>query len=118
MQQALTLQQVFGNNASQYADNLIIHKSDLPELIPSSTNSAESLFIALLLQVLQIFEGTITDENNNPITDENNNQITYGNDDNAEFLNVSLFNTYYQERDNILMITFNLVCKNYSLYTP
>ncbi|MUL39340.1 hypothetical protein [Gloeocapsopsis dulcis] len=41
----------FGENAAQTATHLIIRKSDLPLITPSSNNTAESLVIALLLRV-------------------------------------------------------------------
>lgn len=46
-----TLQQVFGPNASQSEIELIISKQDLfaVGLLPSKNNTAESLFVAILL---------------------------------------------------------------------
>lgn len=46
-----TLAQIFGANATQDATQLTISKSDLAAvgLTPSTTNSAESLFVALFL---------------------------------------------------------------------
>ena len=50
-----TLQQVFGDNASQNATTLTISKADLSSLglTPSANNSAESLFVAILLKAKQ-----------------------------------------------------------------
>ncbi|MHC5763076.1 hypothetical protein [Nostoc sp.] len=45
----LTLQQVFGANATQDATTLTIHKADLPN-ITSPSNTAESLLTGILLQ--------------------------------------------------------------------
>jgi hypothetical protein len=47
----LTLQQIFGNNATQTATELIISKADLITvgLTASSTNTGESNFVALML---------------------------------------------------------------------
>lgn len=46
-----TLPQIFGNNATQTATQLIISKADLSTvgLTPQDINSAESLFIAVFL---------------------------------------------------------------------
>lgn len=46
-----TLSQVFGSNSSQTSTQLIISKADLESigLVPNANNSAESLFISLLL---------------------------------------------------------------------
>ncbi|MEH2278911.1 MAG: hypothetical protein V7K40_30020 [Nostoc sp.] len=46
----LTLQQVFGANATQDATTITIKKSDLPRLTASVTNTAEALFTGILLQ--------------------------------------------------------------------
>ena len=45
-----TLQQVFGANATQTATALTIAKADLTGLTASATNTAESLFVAILLK--------------------------------------------------------------------
>ncbi|MEH1810877.1 MAG: hypothetical protein V7K26_00050 [Nostoc sp.] len=45
-----TLAAVFGANASQTATDLIIKKADLPGLTPSSSNTAESLFVGVALK--------------------------------------------------------------------
>jgi hypothetical protein len=42
----------FGNHFKQDANNIYITKSDLPSLTPEFNNTAESLFIALLLRTL------------------------------------------------------------------
>ena len=41
---------VFGTNATQTATTLTITKADLPGLTPSSTNTAESLLVGILLR--------------------------------------------------------------------
>lgn len=45
-----TLQQVFGANAVQNATTLTISKADLTGLISSANNTAESLYVAILLK--------------------------------------------------------------------
>lgn len=45
-----TLQQVFGAGATQTATTITITKADLTGLTASATNTAESLFVALLLK--------------------------------------------------------------------
>ena len=45
-----TLTQVFGTNAAQTATTLTITKADLTGLTASANNSAESLFVAILLK--------------------------------------------------------------------
>ena len=75
----LTLVQAFGSNASQSVNLLTINKADLPLLTPSSNNTADSLLVAILLQVLSNFQGNLTDEKGNTVTDQNNIPITYDN---------------------------------------
>ncbi len=45
-----TLQQIFGTNSTQTATELVISKADLTGLTASANNSAESLFVAILLK--------------------------------------------------------------------
>lgn len=45
-----TLQQIFGAGATQSATELILSKADLTGLTASANNSAESLFVAILLK--------------------------------------------------------------------
>jgi hypothetical protein len=56
-----TIAEVFGSLATQTEDDLIIKKSDLAAygLTPSSSNTAESLLVAIFLQA----RGTLTQEN-------------------------------------------------------
>ena len=49
-----TLQQIFGANATQTATTLTLTKADLAGLTPSGTNTAESLFVAILLKASEI----------------------------------------------------------------
>ncbi len=94
--QTLTLQELFGVNAVQTADELIIKKSDLSAvgLTPSANNRAEQLVIALILKALSNYQGNLTDENNNTITDELNNSITYDNRNLWELLEIFRAGTY------------------------
>lgn len=48
-----TLQQLFGANATQNATTLTISKADLIGLTASANNSAESLYVAILLKAKQ-----------------------------------------------------------------
>jgi hypothetical protein len=97
--QTLTLQELFGVNAVQTADELIIKKSDLSAvgLTPTANNRAEQLFVAILLKALENFQGLITDENNIPITDENNFPIEYDNRNIWELLEIFRWGTYFPE---------------------
>lgn len=75
----LSLQQLFGARAYQDSDRLVINKGDLSNLSASSTNTAESLLLAIVMNACKQFEGVIEDGNNQPITDENSSPITFSN---------------------------------------
>lgn len=92
----LTLQQLFGENATQSATELVIKKADLVAigLTPLSNNRAEQLVTAILLQALIPFHGCLTEENGNIITDENANPIEYDNSQLYELLEVIHWGTY------------------------
>ncbi|MBG1240985.1 hypothetical protein [Nostoc sp. NZL] len=97
--QTLTLQQLFGVNAVQTADELIIKKSDLSAvgLTPTANNRAEQLVVAILLKALENFQGVLTDENNIPITDENNYPIEHDNRNLWELLEIFRWGPYIPE---------------------
>jgi hypothetical protein len=90
----LTLQQLFGVNAIQNGQTLIINKSDLPLLMPVTNNTAESLLVAILLKALSNFSGNILDSNNQPILDSNNQPITFDNSEAYELLKVITWQPY------------------------
>ncbi|NJM23520.1 MAG: hypothetical protein HC907_35270 [Richelia sp. SM1_7_0] len=46
----------FGLNSTQTSSQLIIKKSDLPGLTASANNTAESLFVVLLINALSVYE--------------------------------------------------------------
>ncbi|MGI2903330.1 hypothetical protein [Tolypothrix sp. VBCCA 56010] len=61
-----TLAQVFGDNATQDSSNLTISKADLAAigLTASSSNTAESLFVALMLKAARYLNETNQSTNN------------------------------------------------------
>ncbi len=74
----LSLSQAFGANASQSIDSLIISKTDL-SLLGAVNNTADSLVVAIILQLLDNFQGNLTDNNNDIVVDNNNISVTYDN---------------------------------------
>jgi len=91
----LSLQQLFGDNAYQDIDHLVISKGDLYGLSATSNNTAESLLVAIIVNACRQFEGTIEDENNQPITDENNVPITFNNSNLYDLLNILYWKKQY-----------------------
>lgn len=98
--QNLTLQQIFGENATQDATALVIQKADLSGLSATTNNRGEQLLVALLLQSHQHFEGVLTDEQGRAITDEQGRAIVYNNRNLYQKLNFYFwkrqFNNQYQ----------------------
>lgn len=84
----LTLQQIFGANAHQDINYLVVIKNDFLSLTSTPTNKAESLLVAIVLNLHSNFEGVVLDENNLPVTDELDNNITFSNLNLYELLNV------------------------------
>jgi hypothetical protein len=72
-----TLQQLFGTNAMQDNQSLVIRKSDLPLLTPSLNNTASSLLVAILLQAWNEFEGLLVDESGETVVDETGDALGY-----------------------------------------
>lgn len=84
----LSLQQLFGANAYQDSESLVIDKRDFINLSAAATNTGESLLVAILLNAYQQFEGNIVDGLNRPITDQLNKPITFNNSALYELLNI------------------------------
>jgi hypothetical protein len=114
--QTLTLQELFGVNAVQTADELIIKKSDLSAvgLTATANNGAEQLLVAILLQALSIFQGYLTDESGNIISDENNAQIGYDNRQLYELLEIFRWDAYAKERNGKVHLTETIVIHSYA----
>ncbi|WYL93424.1 MAG: hypothetical protein HEQ35_05715 [Gloeotrichia echinulata IR180] len=80
MMKTFTLQQFFGENASQTATTLTISKVDLTAvgLTPTAVNTAESLLTALILKLMDIFSSNLADDYGVIFTDETGNAIEVG----------------------------------------
>lgn len=91
----LSLHQLFGANAYQDSDRLVINKGDLANLSASASNTAESLLVAVVVNSCKQFEGVIKDENNTPITDKNNTPIIYNNGGIYNLLNIFYWKRQY-----------------------
>ncbi|MDZ8089026.1 MAG: hypothetical protein RMY16_26270 [Nostoc sp. DedQUE12b] len=113
--QTLTLIELFGVNAVQTADELIIKKSDLSavSLTPTANNGAEQLLVAILLHALSNFQGYLADENGNMITDENNAPIEYDNRQLYELLEMFRWDAYAKKRNANVYLTKTIILENY-----
>ncbi|MEM7717102.1 MAG: hypothetical protein AAF349_26725 [Cyanobacteria bacterium P01_A01_bin.68] len=74
----IEIRDLFGKGSGQTERYLIINKAEL-NITPSSTNTAESLFAAIVEKASKQYLGNLTDENNNTITDPEGNKITFDN---------------------------------------
>ncbi|MFN6485446.1 MULTISPECIES: hypothetical protein [unclassified Nostoc] len=113
--QILTLQELFGVNAVQTADELIIKKSDLSAvgLTTTANNGAEQLFVAILLKALSTFQGYLIDEFGNILSDEMGDIIGYDNRELYEFLEMFRWNAYAKERNGNVYLTETIVLESY-----
>lgn len=99
----MQLQQLFGANAYQDSDRLVISKGDL-KLTASATNTAESLFAAILLNALNPFEGFIEDESSNFLLDEDGSKIIYNNSSDYINLIITLWKHQYVATKALLIV--------------
>lgn len=75
----ITFNQLFGANATQDINTLVISKKDLAGLVATDSNKAEQLLVALLVQALSHFEGYLTDRNGTVVTSFQGIPVTYQN---------------------------------------
>ena len=109
----LSLQQLFGPNAYQDSEKIIIQKSDLTGLTPSVSNSAESLLAAIILQSWKEFEGYFLNEGQKILI--NGVPILYNFHNNFESLDAFLWRIQIINRSQpYIMHTF--VIEEYSPY--
>jgi hypothetical protein len=113
--QALTLTELFGVNAVQTTEELIIKKSDLSAvgMTASANNRPQQLAVAILLQALSTFQGYLIDENRNIVTDELNNPIGYDNRQLYELLEMFRWDAYAKERNGKVYLTETIITENY-----
>jgi hypothetical protein len=112
----LSLSQCFGDNTLQNSNSLVIQKSDLPGLTPTTNNTAEELVVGILLKILENFEGSITDENNTPITTENSTSITYKQGDIFDSFFLESWRIVFTKRNNSNYRTYQLVFHKFEEY--
>jgi hypothetical protein len=75
----LTLSQLFGEDATQTIDALIIKKVDLRGLTIENNNRSEQLLAAIVNTAIQPFEGYLASESGVLITSETGEPIDYKN---------------------------------------
>lgn len=114
--QTLTFLELFGVNAVQTADDLIIKKSDLSAvgLTPTANNRAEQLLVAILLKALSAFQGYLIDESGNLLSDEIGNILGYDNRELYELLEIFRWDAYIKQRDSNVYLTETIVINSYA----
>lgn len=111
----LQLSEIFGANASQTATDLIIKKSSLLGLVPSSENRAEELLTALVLTAISNFQGQLTTEDNDILVTENNEPLGYDNSEDY-FLRVNYWRRNITTANNQQFIEHQIVIFEFSPY--
>lgn len=103
----VNLDNLFGANAYQTDNFLVINKANFATLTATSENTGESLLIAILLNAANYFKGVIVDEQGIAIMDEQGIAITYSNLEAYQTINVKLWKTQLlQGQKNIIDSTF------------
>lgn len=113
--QQLTLQQLFGNSASQDSQQIIISKADLPKLTASAGNTAESLLVALLLKAHANYEGYLSDPAGNRVVDGDRIPVTYR-FANYELTDLSYWKRQHFQQNQQAYILDTFLLKTYELY--
>jgi hypothetical protein len=85
----LTLQQLFGANASQNSQYLTISKIDLVDLTAKTNNRGEQLLVAILVNALASISGTLANELSIDLADEKNSPLSF--DNSLLFTELSIF---------------------------
>lgn len=114
--QHLSLAQLFGDGAYQDTDVIVIEKASLLKLLPSVSNRAESLLVAILITALANFKGVITDENNQAITTETGETITFDNSEAFELIKMIEWQAFGFSRNNQPSINNQIIIEQYSKY--
>lgn len=84
----ISLQELFGANAFQDINRVVISKLDFPNLLATNSNTAESLLVAILINACDRFSGTVTSNDGTPIIDNDGIPITYNNSALYDLLNI------------------------------
>ncbi|MFK0729991.1 MAG: hypothetical protein ACFKPT_25105 [Gloeotrichia echinulata GP01] len=111
-----TLQQFFGENASQTATTLTISKVDLTAvgLTPTAANTAESLLTALILKLMDIFSSNLADDYGVILTDETANAIEVGDGDIYEAYFCSYWRHITVTRQGLPYLNHQILIRTYS----
>ncbi len=90
----LSLTQLFGENATQTTDYLIIRKFDLIGLTASANNQSEQLLAAIINTAIIAFYGYVEDSKGIALTDETGEKVNYEN--RYEFINLFWWKPYFE----------------------
>lgn len=96
----MLIQQLFGANAYQDINSLVISKLDFSNLIATTSNTAESLLAAILINACDRFVGTVTDNNSIAITGQDGTAITYDNSALYSLLNIFYWKRQFLQRQS------------------
>ena len=84
----MLLQELFGANAYQDINSVVISKLDFSNLTATNSNTAESLLAAIIINACDRFVGNVNDQNGIAITNLDDTPITYDNSTLYDLLNI------------------------------
>lgn len=113
-QLALSIESLFGKDASQNIDSIIIKKNNLPGLTSSPSNTAESILVALILKIIENFEGNLTDNQGFSLTDNLGNKVTFSNRELYELLEGFFWKRDFTRRNDSLFSRISFVIMSYT----
>lgn len=112
----LTLQDVFGANSTQDSNTLTVSKSDLISagLTPVATNTAESILIAIILNLLGVFSGLVVDSSDEILVDSDGVFLGYQDDDSYQSFYAFYWRKTQSKRQGTFYINDQLVINEYT----
>jgi len=100
----LTPDQLFGQGFYQDAEVIRIQKSSLPRLTATSTNTAQSLLISLILLAAGNFSGYLENESGEVLRSESNQPLEFDNSSLYEFLVIRFWQAVPQKKYGLRVI--------------
>ena len=94
----MLLQELFGANAYQDINSVVISKLDFCNLTATDSNTAESLLIAIVINACDRFIGTVNDQDGIAITNLDNTPINYDNSALYDLLNIFYWKRQFSQR--------------------
>jgi len=105
---------LFGEGFYQDAEVFRINKASIPRLTATPNNSAQSLFVGLLLLASTAFVGVLQDQNGEVLMTDQNEPLEFDNSPLYELLKVSLWGVLIQTKFGVPVITHSMLFEVYA----